>query len=441
MRAKKWFAVLLCALCVAACGCSDRGNNPYNKGDTLQLNIWITQTNQPQYFLGWFKNAFESQNPGIVLNFVAQSNDKLSSGLDAAFSGSDAPDMSSTWAGSTLTGMLSGNSLVDISDVMEPYEDKLVDAALLNKYNEKHYCAPIFGFTSPVIYYNKTVFDECGFEPPADYDEFRQLCADIMAIKNSSGKQRYETVVTGYSYHLMMALHARTCTVEDLQALVSASSTDKGVYDAPGFLKGYQWLEEMVEDGIFVANCSGYNETTASNAFTMQKALMIATTSLDLLEFSNNAQFEIGAFLFPDAPEKYKPTYGEGATEASLVSGVYTDSFVVNAKSSEEKIAACKKVIDFLYSEEAQSKLFNYFLYPARKDVDYSGVDAGTQSVFNSTMKEIYEKAKTEGMGIFYMTYYAKSGIMGNLEGGVKQIMNGASAETGYSSVKAFIDA
>ena len=30
---------------------------------------------------------------------------------------------------------------------------------------------------------------------------------------------------------------------------------------------------------------------------------------------------------------------------------------------------------------------------------------------------------------------------MGNLEGGVKQIMNGYSAETGYGSVKAFIDA
>ncbi len=440
MRVKKWFALLLSVLLLVGVGC-DGGRGGGNKGNTLQLNIWITQTNQPQYFLGWFKNAFETENTNITLNFVAQSNDKLSSGLDASFSGSDAPDMASTWAGTTLNGMLSGGVVADISDIMTKYEDKLVDAALLNKYEGKHYAAPIFGFTSPVIYYNKTVFDEYGFEPPKDYDSLKKLCADIMAIKNSSGKQRYETIVTGYTYHLMMALHARTCTVEDLQKLVSASSTEKGVYDAPGFLKGYQWLKDMVDNGVFAANCSGYNESTASNAFTLQKSLMIATTSLDLLELSNNAQFEVGAFLFPDAPAVYKPAYGEGATEASLVSGVYTDSFVVNAKKGEEKIAACKKVIDFLYSPVAQSKLFNYFLYPARKDVDYSGVDAGNRSVFDSTMKGIYEQAKTDGMGIFYMTYYAKAGIMGNLEGGVKQIMNGYSAETGYGSVKAFIDA
>ena len=439
MKKKRWITLFLSALMlVGGVGCG--GGSGVGKGGNTELTIWITATNQPQYFLGWFKNAFETENPNITLNFVTQSADKLSSGLDAALAGSNAPHMASTWGGSSLNGTLSGGNILQIDDVMEKYEEHLIDAALLNKYEGHHYVAPIFGFTSPVVYYNKTVFDQNGWTAPSTYEELKTLSQAITAIKTASGAQRYQTIVTGYTYHLMMAIHARTCTKEQLEKLATATSSDRGLYDAPGFSNGFSWVEDMRDDKVLAENCSGYNEGTASNAFTLQSALMIATTSLDLLELSNNAQFEIGAFLFPDAPEKYKPAYGADATENGPVTGVYTDSFVINANKSEAEIAACKKVVDFLYGPAAQSKLFNYYLYPVRKDVGYEGVESANQAVFDSTMKGIYERAKEDGMGIFYMTYFYKNGIMGNLESGVKQVLNGFAAGVGYGSVKNFID-
>ncbi len=429
---------------VAAGGCgggSDVGNGDFTKGETTKLTVWITGTNQPQYFMGYFEKAFEKANPKIDVTFVPQTNDKLSSGLDAAFSGRNAPDMASTWAGAAMMPMVDGQTIVQIDDVMNGYEENMIDAALLNKVNGHHYSAPIFGFTSPTVYYNKSVFDEHNLTEPTTYEEFVSLCNSIKEIKTSANKQKYTTMVTGYSYHLMMGVHARTCTREDLVKIAQGKSGDKGLYDAPGFYNGYKWVEDMVKDGLFAPNSSGYNETTASNAFTLQKSLMIATTSLDLLELSNNAQFEIGSFLFPDAPAKYKPTYGEGATENSMVSGVYTDSFVINAKTSSVKQMACKKLLEFMYSEEAQSQLFNYYLYPVMKNVSYDSISTAVKPVFEANMKDIYETSKTDGMGIFYMSYCAKGGVMGNLEGGVKTIMNGGSADLAYGSVKAFMDA
>lgn len=432
---------LFAAMFAASCNNGDSADTGFTKGDKTKLTIWITAKNQPQYFQGYFKKAFEAKNSDIELQFVAQTNDKLSAGLDAAFSGRNAPDMASTWAGPVLSVLARTNCIVNLDDIMTPQEDNMVESALLNKVDGHHYCAPIFGFTSPTIFYNKTVFDQNGLTVPETYEELVALSQKIRGIKTSGGSQKYETMVTGYSYHFLMGLHARTCTEEELKVVANSQSGDKGVFDAEGFKNGFLWLEDMVKDGVFAQNVSGYNETQATAAFTLQKSLMIATTSLDLLELNNNAQFEIGAFLLPDAPAKYKPTYGEGKTENGEVTGVYTDSFVINNSTTDEKKAACKKVIEFFYSKEAQAELFNYFLFPARNDIGYEAVNAKIKGVFDGTLKGIYEKAKVDGMGVFYMTYAQKSGVMGNLESGAKSIMNGASGENGYESVRAFFNA
>lgn len=89
-------------------------------------------------------------------------------------------------------------------------------------------------------------------------------------------------------------------------------------------MKGYQWLKDMVDNGVFAANCSGYNESTASNAFTLQKSLMIATTSLDLLELSNKRAVRGGRLPVPRRSRGYNPLTARARRRQVLVSGVYT---------------------------------------------------------------------------------------------------------------------
>ena len=68
--------VLSAILALAVVGCGrDGGRNPSGgKTDAKTLTIWIQPQNQPEYFMGWFENAFETKNPDINLNFVAGNN-------------------------------------------------------------------------------------------------------------------------------------------------------------------------------------------------------------------------------------------------------------------------------------------------------------------------------------------------------------------------------
>ena len=380
--------------------------------------MWIQAVNQPQYFLGWFKGAFEASHPGVKLDIQIGSN--LGTGLDVALNGRDAPDLVSTWGGLIVPTLVAGNRILDLSDILDPLEENMINMALLNKVGGKHYSAPIFGFASPVIYYNKTVFDSLGLSAPTTYDELVQLCKDIRAVKKGDGSQKYKTLVTGYSYHLMQALHARTMSQEELYAIIGEHT--EGVanpFQNDGYLQGWKFLEQMRDDNIFATNIGGYTTSTSESEFVNQSALMIACPSLDLLNLSDTAPIQIGSFILPDAPTGYAATSG---TKNPSVSGIYTDVLCVNAKTQHAE--ACREVIRFLYTQAAQEKLFDNFLFPVLKDISYANVSANVKDVFDTAFKPIYDQANREGMSLFYMSYFYKTGLDSNLETNFKNIMS-----------------
>lgn len=423
---KKFFKTSLCllllcvfAVCAFACGGSGRYGN---KGDRAKLRIWIQSTNQPEYFMGWFEAAFEDKYPTIDLNFEPQGTSTLQTNLDVTLPGDPSIDMVSTWGGTILPTLVAGNRVKDVSDIIGPLESKMVDKALLNKVGGKHYGAPIYGFTN-VVYYNKTIFDANGWTTPSTYQELKDLCAKIVAVKDTGGKQKYQTMVTGYSYHLMQSLHGLTMTEEELNAILAEYSAEAdNPFSAQGFKNGFQWVADMVGDHIFANNISGYTAQTATSDFTTQKALMISCPSSDLMDLSLTCQFEIGAFAWPSAPSEYAP----GGEPVNTVAGVYTDVMCINEKTTHYQ--ECKKVLEFLYSDEAQQQLLNTFQYPVIKNTDFQNVNAGVAEVFDTAFKPIFELIGEKGMSLYYMVYFKDNGLSANLEQGFKSIANASTA-------------
>lgn len=414
---KALILVLTVILVFAITGCGEEGSQDVTK--KTKLKIWIQSVNQPQYFMGWFEKAFENKYPDIDLDF--QIGSQLDYTLDVSLVGANAPDMTATWGGLVLPMLARGGRVMDISEVMAEFEDDMINMSLLNKVDGKHYGAPIFGFASPVIYYNKTVFDSLGLEAPETYEEFVALCNSIRTVKNTNGKQKYQTLVTGYSYHFMTAIHGKTMSVDEINAIIQDYDPQAtNPFSVDGFRKGFEWLDQMNKEGVFATNITGYTTSNAESEFALQNALMIGTPSLDLFALSNTCTFEIGAFTLPDAPSQYAP---QNPSEAEF-SGVYTDVMCINSKTKYPE--ECKKVLEFLYTTEAQEQLFNYYLFPVIKNVSYENISADIKTVFDNSFKKLYDSACQHGMNLYYMSYFYKTGLDSQLESAFKSVVNGA---------------
>ena len=425
-------AFMLTLMLLTAVGCgkgnTGTGNGGNGKTDDVELEIWISTVNQPNYFIGWFEKAFEQANEGIDLKFIPSTN--LGTGLDVLLDGKGAPDMAATSGGLVVPILKEGGRIVNLESILGPKENTFHDVALLNQINGEFWCAPIFGFASPVIYYNKTVFEANGLSVPSSYADLVNLCNSIKNVKEE-GKQKYQTIVTGYTYHVLQAMSGKTMTKDQLNAIIQPKSASaENPFDNDAMLNTYKWVEQMRNDGIFAQNLTGYTSDSAANNFATQKALMVMCPGLDLLEFSKSCTFEIGAFTLPDAPAAYATEGAQGG-----ISGIYNDCFVVNSKS--EHIEECKKVVEFMYTEAAQKALFNSFLYPVVKDTSYEDVDASKKALFDAAFKPIYDEARDNGMSIFWMNYFYKSGLDSACESSFNAVINNnESVELAWNRLK-----
>ncbi len=410
------FLFSLILLTFAGCGKQDdSGSHSGGKTEDVEIEIWISTVNQPNYFIGWFKKAFEEANEGIKLKFTPSTN--LGTGLDVLLDGKGAPDMAATSGGLVVPILQKGGRIVKLEDVIGSKKDTFHEVALLNQIDNEFWCAPIFGFCSPVIFYNKTVFEANGLTVPSSYAELVSLCNSVKGIKDN-GKQKYQTIVTGYTYHVLQAMSGKTMSKDQLDAIIqpkTASATNP--FDNDAMLNTYKWVEQMRKDGIFAQNLTGYTSESAANNFATQKALMVMCPGLDLLDYSKSCNFEVGAFTLPDAPDAFATEGAQGG-----ISGIYNDCLVVNSKS--QHVEECKKVIEFMYSDAAQRALFNSFLYPVVKNTSYENVDASKKALFDAAFKPIYDEARDNGMSIFWMNYFYKSGLDSACESSFNAVIN-----------------
>ena len=403
---KKILAVLLAAVSMVATlaftACGDRGGNA---SDPSTLVVWIQSTSQPQFF-SWAKQQYEAEHPGVTINVQIQQTGALGDTLDVTLGTSGAPDMTATWGGLIVSKLVSGNKVLNLNDVVEEaVGDKMHAAAQYNKLDGdgEYYSIPLNGFISPVIYYNATLFSQYGIEAPETY-------ADLISISNTIRTRGKQPLVAGFSTwhlpHFMQAVHARTMAPEDFEQLMGIKA-DMNPFELDGFKEGWDFFKDMGDKGIFADNITGYDANTAATEFTAGNALMYTAPSTDLPTLVEAATFDIGTFLLPAAPQEFLP---EGLTTAdmadvTLASGVYSDVFVIDAKTTKAELA--KDFAKFLLSVEAQSYLLECEMLPVRTDVSLDGASpilAPVIEEMSNGVSGFYQNFSVTGLDIQLLT-------------------------------------
>ncbi|WP_059104379.1 ABC transporter substrate-binding protein [Shouchella shacheensis] len=190
-----WVSVLAATLALTACNAGDEETGGSNSGDEeasgesgeVEIFSWWTGAGEEDGLLALI-DYFEEEHPDISVTNAAVAGGAGTNAkavLATRMQGDDPPSTFQVHAGEELIQTWVA------ADMMEPLNDFYEQEELMDKFPEEliemvsHdgniYSVPMNVHRSNVMFYNKSVFEENGLEPPTTLDEFFDLAEELEA--------------------------------------------------------------------------------------------------------------------------------------------------------------------------------------------------------------------------------------------------------------------
>ncbi|MBQ2712578.1 MAG: carbohydrate ABC transporter substrate-binding protein [Clostridia bacterium] len=406
-------------------GNSDPGNNPPDDGwediditnkkiDINFLHIWPEHAKSFEQIVA----NFEKNNPNINVNIQSSTYSSIDSSLQGAYNGGKVPDVFFYWTHGVSQWVNQDLKLAeDITDIYyNVHKNEFIsdgDCFISGQLNNRYYNVP-FRATGFVIYYNKTLFEEYGWEKPNTLEEFEALLQQITEDSDLTPLHLWGVAGT--------FLYARTSLIAYADVISGRASdpnyrTGRLTQD-DAYLDLLAEIYEKVRDWGGIKKYFGGSPLGSSTEGAEQALLngecamaMLNNNSLGVLQAESEDEF--GVFSFPAPAMMNDPSAG-------YVHGGYY-GFCLSALSSPEKKAAALKFLEYLCGDEAM-QLFanNEGSIMARKSVTYT--DPLQQDVAKSmrragvmgTFPQYKGSEATGGIGQSISSYC--SGNSGSLE-------------------------
>ncbi len=246
-------------------------------GETTTINWWgfAPDVTVAQGYI----DAFEAANPGIKVVYKNFENSDYLPALRPALQSDEGPDVFEISAGGNAAGIqLLQEYAYDLTDAAEQalgpdwkdkyapgYIDQLTwpDSGVLT-------ALPLGGVGAQMFWYNKTLLDSLGLEPPVDYDDWVAQCATIREA--------------GYKCMAMGAGGDMTFGTELLRTTTSSVDTEfwikalngESSWEDPAFYNGIENLRNMIKDGIIEDDAIGVQQyPEANNTFMAGQAAYV----------------------------------------------------------------------------------------------------------------------------------------------------------------------
>jgi raffinose/stachyose/melibiose transport system substrate-binding protein len=159
---------------LAGCGGGGQGGGPV----TYWSNLEVGQ----DYFKQNIENPFEKSNQGAELKVTFQPPEEMDRIVRTALQGGEGPDIVMTPGPAYANEYIDANLFAELDEYSEQYkwDDKLLSWALeLGRYEDSLYAIP-YQLQTMLLYYNATLFEEKGMEPPTGRDELESMAEELM---------------------------------------------------------------------------------------------------------------------------------------------------------------------------------------------------------------------------------------------------------------------
>jgi len=326
----------------------------------VAIEFWHAMSGARIQLIEDIVNDFMKENPHITVTvqYAGSYNETLNKVRSAVKAG-NAPHVFHSYEIGTL-GLINSGIITPLDTAAEKYnlpinwDDFFVPVQSYYKYQGIHYSMP-FNSSTPLIYYNKTMFEKAGLDPedpPKTYEDIREAA---VALKASG----VETPVTWnlHSWYFEQMICLQNEPFVNMKNGRSGELPTEVVFNQKGGRTVLDWWIGMYNDGLFLDVGPGWSNHRA--AFGAGEVAMVMSSSSDvnlLTKALDEKGWEMGTGFIP------RPA---GAKGGVAIGG--GSLWMTNGHSDEEELAALK-LVQFISSDEPQMawhKGTGYF--PVRK--------------------------------------------------------------------------
>lgn len=326
---------------VAACGSS-------GPGDTEGLEVWTLEDAPFNVVLEESIETYEDAGDTSV-EMVTYVNDSYKQRLQVALGSPNAPDIFFNWGGGNLSEYVTEGQIHDLTGALEDnpeVRDAFLPSVLdVAEIDGSYYGMPMLGVQPVVLFYNRTVLEDAGLEPPETYDDLLNA-VDVLQEDDTTpivlpGAQGW-TQLMWFSY-----LVDRLGGPEPFEAIVNG---EEGAWHDPAVIGAMEMCQDLVDRGAFGTNFSSidYDNGSASallatgdSAFFLMGTWEISNQQEDHAEFLENGELGYTSF----------PVVSDGDGDPSAIVGNPSNYFSVN-DAADDKDAAVDFLMETLTSDQ-----------------------------------------------------------------------------------------
>jgi len=312
----------------------------------VTIEFWHAMSGDRIDLIQGIVDDFMKENPNITVNvqYSGSYNETLNKVISAYRAG-NAPSVFHSYEIGTL-GMIKSGMTVAVDELATKFnrpinwDEFFVPVQSYYKYQDQHFSMP-FNSSTPLVYYNKTLFKKAGLDPNNPPKTFSDIRKAAVALKKS-----------GIDSPITWNLHS--WYFEEMHCLQDApfvnNSNGRGVelptkvlFNQEAGVKILEWWVGMYNDGLFMDVGPGWANHRA--AFGSGEAAMIMSSSSDVNMLTTSLAdkgWELGTGFLP------RP---EGATGGVAIGG--GSLWLTNDHTPEEELAALK-LITYISTDKPQ---------------------------------------------------------------------------------------
>lgn len=339
MRKSKVLAVLL-ALCMGvtlltACGggaASTGGGSAGGasagggKAEDVQIRImtrWSDESPFSVYFRDKVKEFNEMDNGITIVDESLSDEAAYLDKLRSSIASGNQPEIFIEYGGSRIQDYVEAGILLD----MQPYLDADPDweGSFLDDLFDKWHFESTPGtygvptqFYAVMLYYNKSVLAEHGFDtPPETMDELREMCQTMLDAGQQPMSLGEKDIWRGG--HLLNNLVIKSYGAQGVTDIASRTMN----YDDPRMVELYEMIQEFNDKGFFGPNAVGVDSNTEDSDFLTNKVPLKFQGTWFLPQVAADYEGDIsniGVARFPYINAEFKDSWQGGAAEAFSIS-------------------------------------------------------------------------------------------------------------------------
>lgn len=319
--------------------------------ENKKLNIAVFEGGYGPDYWNEIVDKFEAAYPGVQVEM--QISPSIGDVIRPQIVAGNVPDfivMNDNDSTGLIASMIKEKGLMDLTDVFEgpgldddtllkdQVNDGILETAKCQPYGDgKIYLAP-FNSSPMGLVYNKTLFEEMGYELPTTWDEFFAL--GDQAKKDGYALMTYAGIYPGYMESLLWPALASATGIDNVNDI---SSYVEGTYSTPEAMEVLRNIAKIGTDGYLLEGTVALNHTQSQTEMMMNKCLFIPNGNWmenEMAEAPRADNFQFGLWTAPVLKE---------GDQAYVMTSVEQFSIPANAKNPE----LAKEFLRFLYTEDS----------------------------------------------------------------------------------------